>query len=68
MSEFDLKLFRWLAEIIYKKKKTLATFDRSISLYKRVATMIEITSQNCQQVLLACFDLIQRFIEVKYVC
>ena len=65
--EFDLKLFKWLAEIIYKKKKTLATFDRTISLYLRASGNISINQQNCQQVLLACFDIVQRFIEVRYV-
>ena len=66
-TEFDFKLFKWLAEIVYKKQKTVATFDRTISLYLRAGQKIQITTQNCQQVILACFDIISRLIEVRYV-
>ena len=65
--QLRVKLVHWLAEIIFKKNKTLATFDKTINMYDRLSEIQAIETKNCQQYFLACFDIIQRFGEVTYV-
>ena len=59
------EVVKWLLEIIVKRKKTLATFDKTVRLFDRVNH--DLSNKNVQSVLLACFDLVQRLNEVTYV-
>ena len=50
------EVVKWLLEIIVKRKKTLATFDKTVRLFDRVNH--DLSNKNVQSVLLACFDLV----------
>jgi hypothetical protein len=66
----------WIAEVIYKRKKCLSTLDKCINLFDRVVVpedlstistdRIALTQDNCQLLILVCYDLVARFGEVWY--
>ena len=49
-----------------KKEKSLITFEKTVNLFDRVCEKKTITRENCQIIVIACFDIIQRFTEVCY--
>ena len=62
------KILQWVLEIVSKKEKSLVTFEKTVNLFDRVCCLKTLTKENCQVVVLACFDIIQRFTEVTYKC